>query len=489
MNPGLLKDRPAEGGRRRVRPRTRRQARDELWRRGIVARQPGKAHDAQKLIYAALQQHPEQRTVWLNCSRRFGKTTLMLFIAVEHCLTVKRGRVRYAAPQKADAEEIATDLMEEVLKGCPPALRPKYNRVRKEYFFPSTGATLRFGGVNGDRARYLRGRRATLILVDEAGEMDDLRYVIDSILRPQLLTTGGRMIIASTPARSPGHESTAMARDCQALGPGAYFTFTIHQNPLLSAEQIAEECKAQGGEESSSWKREYLCQFVIDAELAIVHEWEARAEKLVLEVEPARWRDCYVSIDLGGSRDLTVALGSWWDWKNRVLVFEWEWWSRNPTTDAIAGGIKAAIKEHWGDKRPLRIVSDIDNRFQVDLAKYGLNVENAEKDDADAALADFRTWVGVEKIRVHPRCRLLINTLHQGVWNKKKTDWARLPTIGHSDAIAAAIYGKRAVYQNRNPTPLHPDAHPETHWLSRAKERERTEEATRFIEQFTGGGG
>jgi hypothetical protein len=471
-----------------ARPRTSQQARAKLWRRGVLVRQPSKGHAAQRLIYETLQRYPTQKTVWLNCSRRFGKSTLMLMIAVEHCLQVKRALVRYAAPQKSDAEEIATDLMDTVLEGCPRDLRPKYNRNRKEYVFPSTGAKLRFGGVNGDRAKFLRGRRATLIIVDEAGEMDDLAYVLKSILRPQLLTTKGRMLIASTPARSPGHESTAEARRCQALGEGAYFLFTIHDNPLLTPEQIAEECELQGGPESDSWRREYLCQFVTDSARAIVPEWtDERALKLVEEVPAARFRDCYVSIDLGGNRDLTVALGSWWDWKQRTLVFEWEWWAKNPDTESIAKGINAAIELHWPGRRPFHVVSDIDHRFANDLVRFGLHVENAQKDDRDAGIADFRTAVSNLKVKVHPRCKLLIATLHQGIWNKRRTDWERIEGIGHSDALAAAIYGKRAVYENRNPVPPHADAHWETHWLSPHQAPRMSEEAESLIEGLSGG--
>lgn len=466
---------------------TKRQAKAALWRRGVLVRQPGKAHAAQRLIYETLQR-TSRRTVYLNCSRRFGKTTLMLLLALEHCLTVKRAAVRFAAPQKNDAEEIATDLMDTILADCPPALRPKYNKTKKEFTFPSTGAKLRFAGVNGDRARYLRGRRATLVLIDEAGEMDDLSYVVKSILRPQLLTTGGRMIIASTPARSPGHASTALARASEAEGEGAYFTFTIHENPLLSPEQVAEECALQGGADSDSWRREYLCQFVIDLERAIVPEWtDEVALKLVQAVEPPRFRDCYVSIDPGGSRDLTFALGSWWDWMNQVLVFEWEWWAKNPDTGSIAKGILGAMQEHWPGKKPLRIVSDVDDRLQVDLGKFGLTLENAWKPDREAGIGEFRTWVRDLKIRVHPRCRVLIATLHQALWNKRRTDWDRLEGIGHADALAAAIYNRRSIHENRNPVPAHADSHRDTHWFSRTQESQSTEAAKRFVDRLTGG--
>jgi len=67
------------------------------------------------------------------------------------------------------------------------------------------------------------------------------------------------------------------------------------------------------------------------------------------------------------------------------------------------------------------------------------------------------------KIIIHPRCRHLIYQLRSGTWNKKHTDFNRLPDIrigedvirgGHCDGLDALIYLVRNLIKTKSPYPL-----------------------------------
>jgi hypothetical protein len=61
------------------------------------------------------------------------------------------------------------------------------------------------------------------------------------------------------------------------------------------------------------------------------------------------------------------------------------------------------------------------------------------------------------RLIVHPRCKLLIQTLKNGIWDKNREEFAHSEIgLGHMDAIAALIYLHLAFesYYNQNPIPM-----------------------------------
>jgi hypothetical protein len=60
----------------------------------------------------------------------------------------------------------------------------------------------------------------------------------------------------------------------------------------------------------------------------------------------------------------------------------------------------------------------------------------------------------IDKIWIHPRCEFLRKSCRGAIFNKNRTDFERLPELGHCDAIAALMYAIR-MQDRSNPYSQH----------------------------------
>jgi hypothetical protein len=431
-----------------------------LWRQGDIA---WKFHSTQRLIHSALKASAHQQ-FYLLCSRRLGKTFMLLSLAFQECLRRPGARVLFLAPEKQMAREIATDTAAQLLEDCPADCRPKFDKQYSEFHFPNQ-AILRLKGVNAEQADSLRGGATDLVIVDEAGQMDNLLYVIQSVVLPMTLTTGGRVIFATTPPITPDHESKVIY---DRLFPhGATVKFTLRDAPhipharkramLLEVGEAEEDLDAiLAGErmpKTTAALREYFCEFVTDASQRVVPEFDADAKKeIVRSRERPPYFDAYVAVD-PGFQDRTGIIFAYYDFRAGVIVVEDEALLHKPATSDIAKVILEKEWALWGDQKPLLRVSDVDPRLVADLyERHGLVFVQAQKQDALGAINLVREDVRTRGLLIDPRC---VNTVHQlenTIWNKKATDFART-TEGHGDLLAALKYLCRTVNRHHNPAP------------------------------------
>lgn len=433
-----------------------------LWQQGVLN---WKWHGTQRAIDDAIAASGKRRH-FLLCSRRLGKSHYLLCKAFECCLQQPNRRVLYLAPTGKDAQEIATDLALQVLEDCPAHLKPTLRVQAKELVFPN-GSLIRFKGVNGEHAESIRGGAADLAILDECGIMDNLHYVLQSVVGPMTATTRGRIYLATTPPKSPGHESAevyeAMAKQ------GATSLFTLRDAPHIPFEEkvrLLLECgEAEGAVEGilqGTWApvttaalREYFCRFVTDSSLAVVPEFDEAAQAEVVREWPCpEYFDAYVSLD-PGYVDNTGCLFGYWDFKAATLVIEDEVLLRRPGTDAIADAIKAKEAALWPGRTPYVRITDIDKRLVADFAnKHALPFHLANKKDSSASINLLRTLVGGRQLAIHPRCVHLVRQLRNATFSRNGKDLARGGEVdGHYDLVAALKYLARGVQQTRNPYP------------------------------------
>lgn len=437
-------------------------AKHELWRRGNLS---FKHHSTQRLIAGAINKSKRRRHLLL-CSRRLGKSFLLVCFALEQAIKNPGSRIIYAAPFAKDANDIANDIAVQILSDCPEDLRPTYMTQQKELRF-SNGSVIRFAGLNAEHAQFLRGRAAHLFIIDEIGLVDDFKYVLTDVVNPTLMTTGGKLLMATTPARSPGHDSTTIANDM--LDKGEVSTFTILDAPHVTNEVKAEYLEAAGedpkeipgilaGEtqpKTTTALREYFCRLdVTDAETAVVPEFNSDARRDICKfVERPDYFDCYVSID-PGFNDKTGGLFGYWDFRSQKLVIEGEFLLPRANTDEIAQAVIQKERSLWGDHVPLVRICDIDHRLMSDLAqRHGLFFQKAQRADSLSAINFLRTMIQRREIIIHPSCILLIRQLQNATWNKKATDFERTEEDAHFDLVAALKYLCRAVIRGKNPYP------------------------------------
>ena len=440
----------------------------ELWRQGKLRY---KLHDSQLPVYDGIQRQPGGRH-FLMCPRRFGKSHICLVIGLEQALSVPNSRIVFIGPFARNADEIASDLSTRILEDCPAQVRPEYRAQAKEFVFRN-GSIIRLRGTNGDHAQYLRGGAADLVILDEAALMDDFAHVLNDIVEPMPMTTHGRVLIATTPPRTPGHESVSIMEQYHAVGAVSVMTivdathipYEHRRRALLNAgekeERVDGILRGEIRPETITARREYFCELVTDASMAVVPEFtpEARAQIIREHVRPSHF-DGYCAID-PGARDKTAILVGYVDFREGKLVIEGEALLGNPSTQAIADSFRALEAEHLAGREPHRRVSDIDLRLIQDLQReHQLRVFPAKKDDFLASVNQLRHYVQTGRLIINPRCKQLIFHLSTAIWNRKAADVARVEATEtreghHYDTIAALRYMLRAIDWSHNPYPAH----------------------------------
>lgn len=415
-------------------------------------------HAGQKELYDSYVNCTDKTIVW-NCSRRFGKSFTLCVIAIEECLRTPNALVKYAAAKQVDARGIIRPLIREIITSCPKDLRPEFKVQERAWVFPN-GSRIELTGLDGGRAESIRGGACNLAIIDEAGLVSDLDYIVTSIILPTTITTKGKIILASTPPKSYVHPFINYVNAARIQNN--LVTKTIYDNPLIDADELQKIIDQYGGKNSIAFRREFLCEILKDDNFSIIPEFNDETKHLIVMDWPkAPFYDAYVAMDLG-LKDLTVALFAWYDFKEGKVIIEDEYVINGQrfNTQALAEGIKKKETEIFTDKItgeqrvPFLRVSDNNLIVINDLwVLHGLRFLATRKDDADAALNNVKIMMQNNKIIINPRCKTLIMHLEAGVWNKNKTSYERSGDYGHFDAIDSLKYLIRNVSLTRNPYP------------------------------------
>ncbi len=439
----------------------------ECWRQGVLEY---RLTPTQQLIHARLKDNPARRH-FLLCSRRLGKTDLCFTRCVEVALQKANARVLFIAPYSKDAALIARDTAAVVLKDCPPNLKPTYHEQAKEFRFPN-GSIIRLAGVNSESAQQLRGGSADLVVLDEGAMMDDFQHVVNGIVSPMLMTTRGHLLIATTPPRTPGHESTALYEQYAARGWVSKYTLRDADDALIpfeekiralmnagESEEHARLCLAGKAEpKTTEAQREYWTKFVVDASLALVPEFTAeKQQEIVREHKRPPYFDYYAGLD-PGSRDGTGIVYAYVDFVKAKIVVEAEALLSNPGTDEIVSAIKTIERDVFQDREPRARISDIDVRLQNDLNRlYGIRLAPADKRDGVLASVQLlRHMVKTGTLIINPKCVHTIRQLTNAIWDRKGRDMGRAEDDSpdaHYDLVAALRYMLRGINLTHNPYP------------------------------------
>lgn len=431
-------------------------ARAMLWQQGVLH---WLLHPGQKDLYDSYVKCNEKIIVW-NCSRRLGKSWALCVLALEICLKKSNSVVKYCCAKQVDAKNIIRPLIRDIIRTCPKHLRPVFKVYERAYIFPN-GSRIELQGLDAGRAESVRGGTCELAIIDEAGLVDDLKYIIRSIILPTTSTTKGKILLASTPPKSSDHHFIYFLN--RARIQGNYITKTVYDNPIMDLDELKKIIEECGGVNSADFRREYLCHILIDPDRAVVPEFTTELKEKVVKVwERPPFFDAYVSMDLG-VRDLTVVLFAYFDFRAGKIIIEDEYVNngRQFNTDVLAKGIRQIEERLYYNsvtgetKAPYLRISDNNPHIIQDLRQlHGLIFSPTRKDDSDAALNNMRMMLNNEQIYIHPRCVTLINHLETATWNKNRTSYDRSEKDkGHYDAIDSLKYLVRNVQTTKNPYP------------------------------------
>ena len=182
----------------------------------------------------------------LNCSRQWGKSTVGAAMAVRRAMAKPRCVVLVAAPSRRQSAELV-EKAREMAERAGIRVRGA-GKNRDSLVFPNRSRIIALPG----RPSTIRGYAAALVLIDEAGYVDDRMY---EALRPMLAATKGDLWMMSTPNGRQGffYRTWAYGGDRwhRVLGPA---TESAH----LDQKFLEEERDVLG---PVRFPQEYLCEF------------------------------------------------------------------------------------------------------------------------------------------------------------------------------------------------------------------------------------
>ncbi len=427
-----------------------------LWERGELS---WKLWDQQLVIYDTVRALPlTAQTVVLLCARQFGKSVLVVAMALEDCLRNPNVIVLIIAPSIKHARSIVIPRIKMLMADCPKGLIKCLKSEDTWYF--ANGSELRLGGFE-TKAASERGKTVYKIYMEETREADGDSYVeyLRSDIGPALTHSEHAQIVhATTMPKIPDHPFV-LETIPEAEEAGAYFKFTIHDNRKLSKRKYDACVKLCGGETTTAFRVEYLCEMVRDASVILAPEFDEPIH--VKEVQAPTYTNFWIGGDVGGVRDASVFLLCCYDFERAKILFLDERYFGPETGSAE---MVAAVKAMEGSRKIVRFV-DAPGQLQIDfMGQHKFACALPKKEGLEASINLVRVALQTAAIEISPKCRLLITTLRSGTFNANRTDLARTSTLWHMDAIMAAVYAIRHVNKS-NPYPAYGGASPYTHYI------------------------
>ncbi len=439
------------------------------WKHGELSYRLRNGQKKARLAVAAA--HEKFLKFYLECTRRFGKSTYGLVWLSEDCIKNPGSVSAFFAPVKEGLRDYVLPIISQTFSDCPDDLRPTLDATLT-LTFPN-GSKIMFRGSNNQQHRVRRGNAFRRVFVDEGRDVDDLDNLVDSVIIPSLFSTMGRLLISSTPADTEDHPLHAIKQAAER--EGWYFRFTIldaHRYDPLDFPLARIETWERETSDKVAWQREYMALWVKDPTKTVIPEWDDSYIQTIERDEFFPYYQKYVSMDLG-VRDKTAAIFGYYDFKRAKLIIESEFTMKDAEvlTDNIAAKIKETERalgyqlihdrdhEKWRSlqthEKVYRRVADNNNPLLVqDLnSKHGMDFFGTRKDELPAMINLCREFVKDGRIIVDSKCVELIGCLRNGVWDKHKRELARSKVYGHFDALMSLVYLVRNVDTGTNPIP------------------------------------
>lgn len=412
-----------------------------------------------------------------NCSRQLGKSYWAVVKAVSFAIKNPKSQIRYGSAFYTELSEFIIPAFEKVMEDCPPSIKGKYKSQGQKFVFPN-GSVIKLVGIDKN-PNGLRGNALDLIILDEVAFIANLDYVYKSVIIPTTTRRPNcKIIMISTPPATPAHAFVKYVSKAQL--EKAYAKFTIHDDVTMTDENIARLAKEQGGVESTTWRREYLCEFVLDDNHALVREWKDTMIGSVPKDQYYQYYHKYVGMDMG-RKDMTALVFGYYDFKAATLYIEDEITMEGTTwtTVSLKDAVIAKEKELWDEMKPFRRVADNNNPHLImDLNQlHGVHFLETNKESLEAMVNEVRLLVGAGRIIVNPKCLKTIGCLQFGIWDKNRKEFERSEDYGHFDHFAALMYLVRNMATNSNPIPTTHGHTNDRSWLGNVDRNNHSENA------------
>lgn len=367
----------------------------------------------------------------VNASRQIGKSFWACTLVVMAALLNPGWQIKYGAKTQKHARGFILPHFRYLRSLLPEDVRDsmRWSAEDQNYTFDN-GSTITIAGCDKQYAEALTGQHAHLFIIDEGGAIRDLDFIVNDIALPQTLNTGGKLVIFSTPARTPGHSFKKYCDDTKAHG--TLLERQIFDNPRLSDATIREYCELAGGVDSTQWKREYLVQHVTEASAAVCPEaTPLRMQRITItETNLVSTRspsiDSYIVVVPQWNPNFTGALWAHWDFARNRLVVEDELLVPKLDTEELALAMREKTEALWGaEHRVFRVVApNVEDDLICEMSDNGWSFTGTSMKDFDTSNQKLRHSIkhrsGKPALWIHERCGDLRRQLENAVWSDKK---------------------------------------------------------------------
>lgn len=219
---------------------------------------------------ARIAVHPAKRKV-VCMGRRYGKTVLGLVLVLAALLAGMR--VAWLVPTYRNSNPLWR-AVEASLAPLRKAGRAKLNRAERFVVLWNGGF---LGIYTADNPDAMRGEWFHLVVADEAARIPEA--VIEEVVEPTLADADGELVAISTP-KGKNWFYRLWRRGVEDGVYVASFQAPTYANPSPMIQRAAERAKLRFGEHSTTYRQEWLAEFVDDGARVWLREWCERRYRL-----------------------------------------------------------------------------------------------------------------------------------------------------------------------------------------------------------------
>lgn len=370
--------------------------------------------------------NPKYRAVVAALSRRTGKTFIANVIA-QLVSYMPGANILVMSPNYA-LSSISWDIQRSYFNKFEVELVRA--NAKDKILELSNGSTIRMGSVS--QVDSVVGRSYDLILFDEAALDEKGMDAFNIQLRPTLDKMNSKVIFISTPRGKNWFYKFFERGFSDDFPEWVSIHSDWHENPRVKIEDIEQAKRAMSDAE---FRQEYEADFVVMQGRI----WNFRAE-CVRDVDPSEielW-DVIAGIDIG-FRDATAFVVILTDGEKFYIVDEYQ--SATRTTAGHAKQIQK-LQEKWNID--FIYIDSAAQQTKYDFAmNYDISTINATKSILDG-IGYVASIVEHNRLIVDPRCRDVISTLENYVWDDREgliKEKAKNNGFQHmADAIRYALY-------------------------------------------------
>lgn len=389
-------------------------------------------HQAQRQIASS-----DTRFKVLRCGRRFGKTTYAIEEMVGACL-FEPGPVAYFATTRDQARDIVWEELTAKVRDTANFAGTNESRLEVTLRRPdgSLNRVRLFGWENIETAR---GKKYSLVVLDELDSMRAFEKQWREIIRPTLADYKGSALFMGTPK---GYKALYRLETMSHTNP-AYkaFHFNSFDNPHLDPEEIEgmrEEMSA------TQFSQEVLAEYH-KMEGLIYEEFSRDRHIRVCPFEPVKY---LLSIDFGYNHPF--AAGIWAIGADDSMHLDRMVYKRKLSDEKR----KEAVRDLIGETKLWRAVADSEDPLAIDTLnrQLGLHIEPVVK-GAGSVLEGINKTKGLlshDHLTIDPSCEDLAWEMENYAWKLNKNDEATDEPIKENDDACdmsryavVTVYGKK----------------------------------------------